>query len=121
MKEDLESTFSPDQPAEVGDIKWASIGLGFRRESMINSQDEQWAREKELHDKLRRAGLKLTLGEDGEGVLLLIFERAGGEFAIVLRLSLINPISTGYCKASCCRLQLYLTDLPQGWTRVPPT
>ena len=41
MKEDLESTFSPDQPAEVGDIKWASIGLGFRRESMINSQDEQ--------------------------------------------------------------------------------
>lgn len=86
-KEDLETIFLPDQPAEVGDVKWAAIPLGFRRETMINSQEEQWSREKELSDKLRRAGLKLNLGEDGEGVLLLIFERAGGKFKIILRWS----------------------------------
>ena len=96
-KEDLETIFLPDQPAVVGDVKWAAIPLGFRRETMINSQEEQWAREKELNDKLRRAGLKLNLGEDGEGVLLLIFERAGGKFEVILRWSPRLTHFAGYC------------------------
>ena len=80
VKEDMTHTWLPGQPVEVGDFKFSAIPFGFSKEVNQSRPGYLWEREKELHDKLRKGGLKLYLGPEGEGQYLMVFERAGGEF-----------------------------------------
>ena len=68
-------------PTEVGDFKFGSTPLGLLREHMVAHQHETWALDQDLHEKLRKGGLKLNIGPIGEGQFLLVFERGGGEFS----------------------------------------
>ena len=71
----------PGQPIEVGDFKFSSQPLGWLKEVNMSMQDALWEREKTLHDKLRKGGLKLNMGPEGQGQFLMVFERGGGEFS----------------------------------------
>lgn len=71
-------TWAPGIHVSVGDLKNASTPLGFIKQQMIKRQTEQWAEEKELHAKLSKSGLKLTLGPEGAGQLIMVWERFGG-------------------------------------------
>ncbi|GBE77698.1 FAD/NAD-P-binding domain-containing protein [Sparassis crispa] len=73
------ATLYPDgMPAEICDFRCFSLPFGLQKKVAIANQDQAWAREKPLHDKLRKGGLKLNMGRDGGGQNLLIFERLGG-------------------------------------------
>lgn len=45
---------------------------------MIAHQEETWALDKELHAKLRKGGVKLDIGPEGEGQHILTYEKNGG-------------------------------------------
>lgn len=68
----------PHVPIETSDFKAASMPLGLVREMNIANQERQWEDEAELHAKLRKAGVKLWLGSEGQGQLIVGAERAGG-------------------------------------------
>lgn len=76
----LSQLWRHDVPTEVADFKFASTPLGYHKKLMISMQAEEWAREEQLHQKLRNSGLKLDLGPEGQGQFVLVFERGGGEF-----------------------------------------
>ena len=82
-----------DTPVAIGDLKFASTPLGFIKQSMIARQAEQWEAERELHEKLRRGGLKLTLGPEGAGQFIMVWERLGGE-------SQFGSLNTSRCNFS---------------------
>ena len=84
IRRHLNDTWAPGVPVYAGDFKFASLPLGLLREIMISSQDAQWEEEKELHAKLANSGLKLTLGADGQGQSLMVFERGGGMSSLIL-------------------------------------
>lgn len=69
----------PGNPVEVGDFKFASSPLGLQKKVMQGMQALLWDEEKELHEKLRKGGIKLNMGPEGQGQFLLVFERAGGK------------------------------------------
>ena len=75
---ELAEAWPPGVPVEVGDFKFASVPLGFIKKMMISHQSETWAAEQELHAKLKKGGLNLNIGPDGQGQFLLVFERGGG-------------------------------------------
>ena len=79
VREDMLRTFLPGILVSVADFKFAATPMGFMKEVMMGNQEQQWARERVLHDKLRKGGVKLALGLEGEGQFLLVFERASGE------------------------------------------
>ncbi|KAI0650322.1 FAD/NAD-P-binding domain-containing protein [Trametes meyenii] len=69
----------PDEwPVDVADFKAAAWPFGLQKKLAIATQDARWAAEKELFDKLRKGGLQLTQGPDGEGLYILVLERLGG-------------------------------------------
>lgn len=70
--------WTPGAPVEVGDFKSACQPLGWLKEIAVSSQPAQWEREKVLHEKLKRGGVRLYLGPDGQGQYLLVYERGGG-------------------------------------------
>ncbi len=75
----------PDEwPLDAADLKAAAFPLGLQKQWSIASQDFMWAVEKELHDKLRKGGVQLTLGPKGEGLYILVHERLGGASARAL-------------------------------------
>jgi cation diffusion facilitator CzcD-associated flavoprotein CzcO len=78
VREHVYANWKPGAPVEIGDFKAAAMPVGLLRQIMIASQDAQWAEEKVLHAKLRKGGVSLTLGPDGEGHLILVYERCGG-------------------------------------------
>lgn len=91
VKEDMEThVWKPGQPIEVGDLKFSSQSLGWLKEVNMGMQEAQWAKEKELHDKLRKGGLSLHLGPEGQGQFSLVFERGGGESSRDFSASNIN-------------------------------
>lgn len=71
-------TWADGVPVEVGDFKAGSTPLGMLKEYMIAHQDETWALDKDLHAKVRKGGVSLNIGPEGQGQFLLVFERAGG-------------------------------------------
>ena len=75
----LASVWPPDVPTEVGDLKFASISLGVRRKHAQEHQQEMWEEEKELHAKLRKGGIKLSMGPDNAGQFNAVFARGGGK------------------------------------------
>ncbi|GJE97012.1 NAD(P)/FAD-dependent oxidoreductase [Phanerochaete sordida] len=74
----LDATWPEDEPVGASDLKFAALPLGFIREMNINSQEQAWAAEKVLHDKLRRGGMELWLGPDGAGQFIMANMRGGG-------------------------------------------
>ena len=50
------------------------------KKTLIAQQEQVLEDEKVLHDKLKKAGIKLNMGKEGAGQPLLIVERGGGEF-----------------------------------------
>ncbi|EKM52189.1 uncharacterized protein PHACADRAFT_212761 [Phanerochaete carnosa HHB-10118-sp] len=78
VKEDMRHIWLPGEPVAVGDFKLSAQPLGFFKAMAQSMPEVLWAREKELHEKLRKGGLELYQGPEGEGQLLLVFERGGG-------------------------------------------
>ena len=79
VKQDMHRLWVPGGPVEVGDFKFSARPLGYIKEMNQGMSDALWARERVLHEKLRKGGLALTFGPEGEGHLLLLHERNGGE------------------------------------------
>lgn len=79
VKQDMRHVWLPGEPVAVGDFKASAQPLGFLKEIAQSMPEVLWAREKVLHDKLRKGGLKLYLGPEGEGQFLMVFERGGGK------------------------------------------
>jgi len=71
-------TWLDGEPVEVGDFKFGTQGLGLTKRMMQMRTAEMWARDKELHDKLRKGGLVLNMGPNGQGHATLFWERGGG-------------------------------------------
>ncbi|OJT13572.1 hypothetical protein TRAPUB_9880, partial [Trametes pubescens] len=61
-------------PMEVADFRAASLPFGLQRKWAIAYQDKAWAAEKPLHDKLRKGGLQLNMGPEGQGLYILTLE-----------------------------------------------
>ena len=69
----------PDSaPLDACDLRTASWPLGLLRRVAIANQQAMWDREKELHDRLRGAGVRLSMGSEGQGQHILVYERLGG-------------------------------------------
>ncbi|PIL34655.1 hypothetical protein GSI_03434 [Ganoderma sinense ZZ0214-1] len=71
-------SYSEDIPLEVADLRFFSIGHALRKRMAIENQALAWEAHKELHEKLRKGGVSFNLGPEGQGVLILVFERLGG-------------------------------------------
>ncbi|RPD81236.1 dimethylaniline monooxygenase (N-oxide-forming) [Lentinus tigrinus ALCF2SS1-7] len=72
------AAFPEDVPLDIADFKWASFPLGLLKKLMIASEGAMWDAQKELHDKLRKGGVNLNMGPEGQGLYLLVMERGGG-------------------------------------------
>ncbi|KAM5540398.1 hypothetical protein V8D89_005856 [Ganoderma adspersum] len=72
------AVFPEDVPMDVSDFKSASMPFGLLKKLNIADQQAAWDEDKELHDKLRKGGVKLNMGPEGEGLYLLVMERGGG-------------------------------------------
>ncbi|THH27618.1 hypothetical protein EUX98_g6572 [Antrodiella citrinella] len=71
--------FWPDGvPVEVGDFNFGAIPLGWFKKVMQTQTDAMWESQKDLFDKLRKGGMALNMGPDGQGQLLLVWEKGGG-------------------------------------------
>ena len=70
--------YPPHVPVEVADFKTSSMPLGLSKRLAIASEQFMWESQKELHDKLRKGGVQLYMGAEGQGAYLMIFERGGG-------------------------------------------
>lgn len=75
---ELSRAWPPGVPVDVSDFKVGSVPLGYMKQAMMSHQDQIWAGEQELHAKLRKGGVKLNIGPEGQGQFLLVFERGGG-------------------------------------------
>ena len=65
-------------PVEISDVKSASMPLGLLKRLSIANEQAAWDSQKELYDKLRKGGLQLYMGPEGQGSYLMVFERGGG-------------------------------------------
>ncbi|EMD40804.1 hypothetical protein CERSUDRAFT_149241 [Gelatoporia subvermispora B] len=74
----LAASWHDDKSPEVGDFTFTSMPLRLLKKIFQSHQEATWAEEAELHEKLKKAGLKLNIGPEGQGQLLLVFERLGG-------------------------------------------
>ncbi|KAI0750678.1 hypothetical protein C8Q80DRAFT_1267999 [Daedaleopsis nitida] len=70
--------FPEDIPLDVADFKWASMPLGLLKKLMIKDEQAAWDSQRELHDKLRKGGVRLNMGPEGQGIYLQVMERGGG-------------------------------------------
>ncbi|TCD61860.1 hypothetical protein EIP91_007829 [Steccherinum ochraceum] len=65
-------------PTAVGDLKFKSMPLGLLKKIQQSRTQELWDEDKEMFEKLRKGGVKLNMGPENEGQLLMVFERCGG-------------------------------------------
>lgn len=77
----LRAAFPEDVPLPVSDFKWGALPVGLLRKLTIADQQLAWDANKELHEKLRKGGIELTMGPEGQGIYILSLERSGGESA----------------------------------------
>ena len=75
----LRSLFPEERAIEASDLKFFSMPLGLFRKICISSKDATNVANAELHAKLRKGGVDLYDGPEGEGAYLLFYERAGGK------------------------------------------
>ncbi|GLB34118.1 putative L-lysine 6-monooxygenase (NADPH-requiring) [Lyophyllum shimeji] len=65
-------------PPEVADLKFFSWPLLLAKQMLSSREQDFWAADKEMHEGLLKAGLKLNMGSDGSGLASLVAERSGG-------------------------------------------
>lgn len=65
-------------PVEYGDFRFGSQPMGLLKKIMQSRTNAMWEGEKELFSKLRKGGVALTMGPEGQGQFLLVWERLGG-------------------------------------------
>ncbi|KAI0832304.1 FAD/NAD-P-binding domain-containing protein [Trametes gibbosa] len=74
----LRQSFPEDIPLPVADFRWASFPVGLLKKFMIADQQSALDANKDLHDKLKKGGLNLNMGPEGQGIYILTMERGGG-------------------------------------------
>ncbi|KAJ8517970.1 hypothetical protein ONZ45_g4911 [Pleurotus djamor] len=74
----LETLWPPNVPTEIADFKLSSMPFGLMRNIMIANEEHSWKEHEEMHDGLRKAGLKLNMGIGGAGQWGLVHQRLGG-------------------------------------------
>ncbi|KAG6868751.1 hypothetical protein C0993_011020 [Termitomyces sp. T159_Od127] len=65
-------------PPEVSDFKFMACPLLFFRAFLRQFEKQAWDRDRDLHEGLIKAGIKLNMGIDGSGIVSLLYERSGG-------------------------------------------
>lgn len=65
-------------PTEVADFKFATMPFGARNKVMKTLTEFFWKEEEELHAKLRKGGLKLWQGAEGQGQSVMVYESGSG-------------------------------------------
>ncbi|KAH0587956.1 hypothetical protein H2248_006701 [Termitomyces sp. 'cryptogamus'] len=65
-------------PPQVSDLKYMAYPLSFFKGFLRQFEKEAWDRDRDLHEGLIKAGLKLNMGTDGSGIAPLLYERLGG-------------------------------------------
>jgi cation diffusion facilitator CzcD-associated flavoprotein CzcO len=75
----VDVTFPEGVPTDICDFKKAATPYALIRASLIGQQEARLAEDRDLHDGLRKAGLKLNEGADGSGQPILYYERFGGD------------------------------------------
>ena len=74
----LDATWPDGVPVDISDFKFAALPLGMIKEYNQMQQAQQWEAEQELHEKLRKGGLSVWLGPEGEGQFIVANMRNGG-------------------------------------------
>ena len=82
VADQLRAVFRDDVPLDIVDFRFSSINLGLYKKMAIEHQDAAWEAHKELHEKLRKAGVSCNLGPEGEGVSPFAMEKGGGKCLI---------------------------------------
>lgn len=82
IKKKFERTWPEGVPTDICDFKIAAMPLGLLRVLMIATQAQNDEFDSELHNKLKRRGLKLSSGPDCAGPMFLLYERLGGKTTI---------------------------------------
>ncbi|KAI9001123.1 FAD/NAD-P-binding domain-containing protein [Trametes punicea] len=78
VAQQLRASYPEDVPLPIADFKWASFPVGLLRKIIIANQQSAWDANKELHEKLRKGGLQISMGPKGQGIYILSMERGGG-------------------------------------------
>lgn len=78
VNEAIRAMFPESVPTEICDFKAGSMPVGLLKKLAIATQDQEWAAQEELSALLRKGGLRLTLGPEGQGLMILVYERFGG-------------------------------------------
>lgn len=102
---------------DVADFKFSSFPLGLLRKLMIADQQSAWDAEKELHDKLRKGGVKLNMGPEGQGLPILVTERGTGTSISLLFATLRSSLMASFCQVTVS-LSLWLSSPPRNGCNV---
>lgn len=89
-EKNLMRMFKDDEPCAVGDLKFSTMPIGLLKKIQRSRTQEMWDEEPELFEKLRKGGVKLYMGPNGEGQLIMALERGGGTFAKHYLASMLN-------------------------------
>ncbi|TDL17734.1 FAD/NAD-binding domain-containing protein [Rickenella mellea] len=65
-------------PTEISDFKTAAMPLGLLKQLLQAASEQSQAFDKQMHDDLRKSGLRLNYGPENSGQLFLVFQRGGG-------------------------------------------
>ncbi|KAI0650323.1 FAD/NAD-P-binding domain-containing protein [Trametes meyenii] len=71
-------TYPEEIPVPIADFKWASFPLGLLKKLSIADQQPALDANRELHEKLRKGGIRLNMGDEGQGLYLLAQEKLAG-------------------------------------------
>ena len=74
----LRAAYPPDVPVEVADFRGGAWPFGLLKKLAIAGEQHAWEAQADLFSKLRKGGLQLYMGPEGEGVYLMVVERGGG-------------------------------------------
>ena len=74
----MRQAWPEDVPVEVSDLFQEAMPFGLQKKLAIASRDFVLNAQKELHDKLRKGGIQLTMGPEGEGLYVMTLSRFGG-------------------------------------------
>lgn len=75
---DLERIWPPGQATETSDFKFAALPLSLLKKMVKVNVEASWERERDIHEGLLKAGLRLNMGIDDSGLVLMVYERGGG-------------------------------------------
>lgn len=71
-------TWPEDEPLEISDFKFMTVPLALMKKLAIADQQAIRDAHREMHDNLRKGGLNVTMGPEGQGAYLLYYEKGGG-------------------------------------------